>query len=288
MQELNPKTLLNRLFIAAILALLVLATNYMGAYIWASLVLVVALIALREFRRLCYSSGVHPSGFWIRTLVVVFILIPVYLKPSSIFVCQGFLIALSFTIVLLRLLLRSHKTHFNDVAASLWSIVYLGFLPSFYIWIRGLEHGFEFIIILIATVSIGDAAAMFAGKLFGKTPLSPQISPNKTIEGSVAGLVFATIAFYFLIKYFGLELNYEMIYRVIPVIKNDAMIIAILGLAVAFISQIGDLLESLFKRDAGVKDSGTLLESHGGMLDRVDSHLFSAWIGYFIFYYLLG
>lgn len=115
---------------------------------------------------------------------------------------------------------------------------------------------------LMALVPVwaGDIAAIFAGKAFGKHPLAPKISPKKTIEGSLANLLAAVLAAWLLGRLLSLP---------------DAKSIGA-GFAVGVLGQAGDLFESWLKRRAGVKDSGTLLPGHGGVLDRIDSVLFAA------------
>lgn len=115
---------------------------------------------------------------------------------------------------------------------------------------------------LMALVPVwaGDIAAIFAGKAFGKHPLAPKISPKKTVEGSVANLMAALLVAWLLGRLLGL---------------SDVRSLGA-GVAVGLLGQAGDLFESWLKRRAGVKDSGTLLPGHGGVLDRIDSVLFAA------------
>ena len=112
----------------------------------------------------------------------------------------------------------------------------------------------------LVPVWAGDIAAIFAGKAFGKHPLAPKISPKKTVEGSVANLLAAVATAWLLGRFLGL---------------SDARSLGA-GVAVGILGQAGDLFESWLKRRADVKDSGTLLPGHGGVLDRIDSVLFAA------------
>lgn len=302
------KKILNRALIAILLWSLVLAFDYYGEFVWAAAILICALLGFKEFNSLCLHINIRPSKFWIRSLIVAFVAIPLFIPqhkyPYAIFLCQGALMALSACILLLRMMLKKEHqlngaiTKFEDLAASIWAVIYLGFLPSFFVWIRGLENGFEYIFILILTVSFNDVAAMLGGKAIGRIPLSPQISPNKTVEGSVIGLIVSTLSFFYAVKFFHLELDLKAFNWLLDHISHlfpfnqgpelaGNVIICILGFILGIIGQIGDLLESIFKREAGVKDSGSMLSSHGGILDRVDSHFFSAWYAYFVFYYLL-
>jgi len=175
----------------------------------------------------------------------------------------------------------------------------LGFLPSFWVWIRGLEHGMSLVMILIFVVALNDVAAMLIGRMFGKTPLSPSISPKKTVEGSLAGLITATVVFMIGMYTCDLSINQSILDKTFEVFVFlgceevfDVGVITVVyfvlvGLLFGIIAQTGDLLESVFKRRAGVKNSGDLLNSHGGILDRVDSHYFTAWFAYLVFVFLL-
>ena len=115
-----------------------------------------------------------------------------------------------------------------------------------------------------------DTGAYFIGKMFGKHKLASVISPKKTIEGAIAGVVTAIIV----------SLAYRHFFMQDIITNKDAIIFA---LAISFVGQFSDLAESLFKRDCNIKDSGNILPGHGGMLDRFDSYLFCAPI----FYYLI-
>lgn len=201
----------------------------------------------------------------------------------------------AYVIIFPRILLKTDFTNFEDLTASLWAVFQFGLLPSFFIWIRLMDHGFEFTLLIILTISANDVGSLLIGRAFGKTKLAPQISPNKTIIGSIGGLVSAACAFYGFVLLFGIELStvftdsrFAPYYKLLESCTNaKLLVLLILGLLFAIVAQIGDLMVSALKRAAGVKDSGTLLLSHGGVLDRVDSHFFAVWFAYFIFAYLL-
>lgn len=140
-------------------------------------------------------------------------------------------------------------------------VVYVAGLMSFFILIRGMEPGHYMIYFLFLVIWLSDIAAYYVGRTVGRTPLAPHISPGKTLEGSLGGLL-GGLAGGLLAKYgfwHDLSLNHCLIM---------ALFCGILG-------QSGDLVESMFKRAAGVKDSGTLIPGHGGVLDRLDSLMFA-------------
>jgi phosphatidate cytidylyltransferase len=140
-------------------------------------------------------------------------------------------------------------------------IFYVSLFFGTLIGLRELFVPFDFTIITIfATIWICDTAAYFGGKFLGKHKLFERVSPNKTWEGAIAGFLFAiaaaVVAKYTLLDYFTMQ---------------DAIV---LGVIVGIFGQLGDLVESLLKRDAGIKDSSSLIPGHGGVLDRFDSLLF--------------
>ena len=149
----------------------------------------------------------------------------------------------------------------HQVAYSFLGIVYVAGLMSYFILLRGMEHGNYILFYLFMVIWSGDIAAYYVGKNIGKTPLAPRISPGKTLEGSMAGLVGSVAG--------GVAAKL-LFFEALPL--NHCLIMALLC---GTMGQIGDLAESLFKRRAGVKDSGSLIPGHGGVLDRLDSLMFA-------------
>lgn len=135
--------------------------------------------------------------------------------------------------------------------------VYTGGLLSFAVLLRGLDSGLEWVIVTSITVFATDTAALYLGKIFGRTPLAPEISPSKTLEGAVGGIFCSVLFITVAIEIIGLEV--------------DIAARLILGVTIGLCAQLGDLFESWMKRTTGVKDSGSLIPGHGGVLDRLDS-----------------
>lgn len=170
-----------------------------------------------------------------------------------------------------------------SVAVTVFGAGYAALL-GFGIYLRelpGVESGLHGSALLFAPVLltwVSDSAAYFGGRAMGRRKLIPRVSPGKTVEGAlsaVAGGVLAGIAYTFVLARFG---SYQ------PTLVEGALF----GLLVSVIAQVGDLAESLFKRDVGVKDSGTLLPGHGGALDRFDSLIFTLPLGYAFFRLVVG
>ncbi len=138
--------------------------------------------------------------------------------------------------------------------------------------IRELEMGHAWILFLFAIIWIGDTGAYYGGRSLGKTPLAPSVSPNKTVEGAVSGLLGSLVG-----------AGLMQIWLLSEVSLVHCLIVA---LVCGIIGQFGDLAESLLKRNTGVKDSGNLIPGHGGVLDRIDSLLFAG-PAFFLCYKLL-
>jgi phosphatidate cytidylyltransferase len=156
---------------------------------------------------------------------------------------------------------------FHGAAAGMLAPIYIGLPLGALVGIHQLA-GREGVLTLIATVAASDTFQYYCGRTFGKRPLAPTISPKKTIEGAIGGLVLAPIALVALAHWW------------LPALHPGAVWVAGLGMVVAGIA--GDLFESALKRAAGVKDSGTLIPGHGGVLDRIDALLFAAPLFYLL------
>jgi len=148
----------------------------------------------------------------------------------------------------------------QHAASEAFALVYLG-VPLGFLAAIHLRHGAPLTLLLIATVVVSDSSQYYTGRAFGRRPLAPSISPKKTIEGAIGGVIVATI---FLVVA-GM--------RVIP--GAAPVPLAAAGLTLAVLGICGDLFESRLKRDAGLKDSSALIPGHGGVLDRIDALLFA-------------
>lgn len=156
------------------------------------------------------------------------------------------------------------------VAMTVLAALYLGKLLSYFILLRLSPDGARLTLWLVVIVALTDIVGMIAGLGFGHRPLAPKLSPSKTEEGAVAALVVATLA--------GAAMWWVMR------IPGPAWMALALPLCVSVAAEFGDLVESALKRNAQVKDSGQLIAGHGGVLDRFDSYLFAAVVGYAILF----
>jgi phosphatidate cytidylyltransferase len=157
------------------------------------------------------------------------------------------------------------------VSVTLLGVVWIGLALAHAVMLRDLPHGDGIVIDVLVGTFLGDTGAYLGGRMFGRTPLAPRISPNKTIEGLAIGVVVAIAAVWFA----GLYQDWLS--------GIDALLI---GMGVAIFAPLGDLFESYLKRDASVKDTGRLFGAHGGALDRLDAVLFTAVVGYYLWHAL--
>jgi phosphatidate cytidylyltransferase len=155
----------------------------------------------------------------------------------------------------------------GGLSVTLLGVYWIGLALAHAVLLRGLPHGLGIVLDVLVGTVLGDTGAYFGGKLFGKRPLAPIISPNKTVEGLLIGMVCAVFAVWIAGRY----------QEWLP--GTHAIV---LGVGVALVAPIGDLFESFVKREARTKDSGGLFGAHGGALDRLDAVLFAVVVGYYI------
>jgi phosphatidate cytidylyltransferase len=153
------------------------------------------------------------------------------------------------------------------LSVTLLGILYVSWLLSHLVLLRGLPYGKEFLFYLLLVVWSGDTGAYYVGSYFGTHRLAPVVSPKKTIEGAIGGLIVSLLA------------SCIAKWTFLPLFNYRDCIS--LGILLAVISQLGDLCESLLKRAVNVKDSGTILPGHGGILDRLDGVMFAAPVLYY-------
>lgn len=249
-------------------------------YIWVAygsslsffaVVSVASLIGLLEFYRMIEAAGVNCFK-WLGLTASVLLSLSFFLDQSRL---SQLLITSAFLAILIyRLFLKDElKAAIQGMAATFFGLFYISWMLSYLILMRGLQRGREYIVFLFLVIWLGDAFAYIFGKAFGVRKLAPRVSPNKTLEGSAASfggnLLGAVIGKFWVMSDLGLGSSMAI-----------ALILGLLG-------QLGDLSESVIKRGAGKKDSGSLIPGHGGLLDRVDSVLFASPILYYYAEYFL-
>lgn len=268
-----------RIVTGAIIALIVMAAVFTGGFFLMSLVMLVVYIGSKEYVTILRNKGFRP---FFRLIIAVDLAI-VVLTTLQRFDLVPMAITIGTIGAFMAVMFKGRQPYIANVATTVLGFIYGGFLPCYLILLRQLEMnalglitirmnpGLGFIFLLFFTILFTDVGAWFFGSRFGKTPLAHVISPKKTLEGAIGGTI-SGILVAMLMGYFLHLLWYQSL---------------IAGSLITIFAQIGDLAESLIKRDAGVKDSGNSLPGHGGFLDRADSYLFSTPIAYFYFKYFV-
>lgn len=254
--------MVKRTISALIGAPLFLGLIYLGGQYTAFLVAVLTLLALREFLQIGEQMGIR-AWSKLTTLVTV-----VWLISLSIGGAEWMLTVLVFWLLigLGRLALTYPRTSLSEASFNLLAVLYSVVLLSHLYLLRQLPNGIEWTFLTIFLVWATDMGAYLIGRQFGSHLLAPQVSPKKTVEGSLGGLLFSiAVALVF--------------WRIVGGATWIAYII--LGVIIGISAQIGDLFESALKRSAGVKDSGKLIPGHGGILDRFDSLIFALPLVYY-------
>jgi phosphatidate cytidylyltransferase len=165
----------------------------------------------------------------------------------------------------------------TDFAVTVGGIVYLGWIGSYLIELRNLDNGLWWLLLVLPSVWFADSAAYFIGSRFGKHRLSPRLSPRKTWEGYWGGVAFGTLGGA------GLAVLWHSLGSPAVTWWQGAL----LGAFLSILTTLGDLGESMIKRQAGVKDSSNIIPGHGGVLDRMDSWLWAGALGYFFIVWFL-
>ncbi|MFM7351225.1 MAG: phosphatidate cytidylyltransferase [Actinomycetota bacterium] len=163
--------------------------------------------------------------------------------------------------LLLLQLLNGTTGFVKSATATTFALMYPGFISGFIFLLARSGDGFAYISLLVITVGLNDTFAYLTGVLIGKHPMAPKISPKKTWEGFIGGLIFAATGSAFAFNY---------------LLDQELWVGALAGVIGALAATTGDLIESAIKRDLSLKDMGTLLPGHGGMLDRLDAALITA------------
>ncbi len=266
------KGFVTRTLTGAVFGLLVIGSVLWSPWAFFTLMGAFAFVALKEFVKL-FPSEPRPRG----TIIYYFLGISVYvligLNGMNVVGFSGlFLVLLSFFILMAVELFRQPRPSWLEIAAGFTALIYIAVpfgLMNGLFWLRSANVRFPWILLaLFVLVWANDVFAYLIGSAVGKHKLYPKLSPKKTWEGSLGGLIF-TLAFAWLFSVFADNLDLEQWLW--------------LGAIISVSANLGDLAESLLKRNAGVKDSGVLLPGHGGVLDRFDAVLFAT---PFVFFYL--
>lgn len=231
------------------------------------LLIAAGMIAMRElFNMYRVPAGLNMTGVAAGGLLVyVFCTRPEYSV-------QGIFVAASVLILLRLLRAEAPSGSMSDLGPVGIGFLYIAVCMSFHWFLRDMENGLAYTFVLYFSVWLADTMAYYVGTYTGRHKLCPSISPKKTVEGAAGSLIGGMIG--------------VMIAKALFDISSMSFICAAAtGMVMGITTLTGDLIESMFKRDAGVKDSGSLMPGHGGMFDRIDGMLISGPILYFIVRY---
>ncbi len=254
-----------RILSALIGAPLLLYIVYLGGGYLAVLASALALVGLWEFLQIGRKAGLIDNYSFIAGSSVVWLGFFLAGYEKWLLPLLVFWFILSFG----RYALAYPNISYGSASFSFLALIYPVALFTFIYLLRELPNGFYWCLYAFLLVWITDSGAFFIGSAFGKKKLAPLVSPNKSVEGAVGGLIAA--------------LCFGAVFAVLTQLGSVWTILA-LSLLTSIASQVGDLFESALKRSAGVKDSGTLIPGHGGILDRFDSFLFALPLVYFSLY----
>ncbi|MBD5402756.1 phosphatidate cytidylyltransferase [bacterium] len=255
-----------RMLTGLIMGTIVLSCIIVGGYALLALLIVMLIASSREYVKMLNHKGFYPS-LKVIYLTEAILATVVYFKRFD-------LVAITLTICAMGsfmwVLFKGRQPYIANVATTLLGMVYCGWFPLHLIFLRDLscdkfDSGLGFVVLMFVAIILTDIGCYYVGSKWGKHKLAPVISPNKTIEGSIGGAFFAVAGAIIIGLYLGVEWYLALF----------------AGLICTSFAQIGDLSESLIKRDAGVKDSGTSLPGHGGFLDRTDSFILTIPIMYY-------
>ncbi len=279
-EEVVKKNKFLRLVTGIIISIISIGAIILGSIPLYLLLVIIILLCCREFVEVLKHKGFHPSLHIIAVSAIIFATLTFFHRFDLVPSMLSLTIVASFLIVLF----MGRQPYIVNVATTTLGALYCGWLPCHVLLIRQIgmprvgafqflvSEGLFLLLFVFVTVAFTDIGAYYFGVKFGKHKLAEVISPKKTIEGAIGGIFSAllgSVAFFYLFSFINPKLT---------------LLEAVIGsLIITIFAQLGDLSESLIKRDAGVKDSSDILPGHGGMLDRFDGYLFAIPVAYYYF-----
>jgi phosphatidate cytidylyltransferase len=285
----KPSNLALRLLTAGLLIPPVLYVIYLGGVFVLATVVVITLLAVNEFYQLIEQKGAEPlRGYGMAAAAALPVLMYLGYENFATVLLTAALLAMMFV--------QLTKARISEALASIsgtfFGVFYVGWLLSHAVVLRqftqvvasrwpdvaaGMDPdvGGFLLFFTIAVVIAGDAGAYFAGRAYGRRKLAPRISPGKTVEGALGAVVAGTLL--------GVALKAGFDFAAPDLSRPlSYLAAAVIAFGLTIVGMIGDLIESLLKRDAEVKDTGTLLPGTGGVLDRIDSNLIAIPVMYYV------
>jgi phosphatidate cytidylyltransferase len=241
-----------------------------GGWPFALLTVGILGIAAWEYWRMFYNGGYRPS-VWLLVIGVILLALSRFLwgiNTSALFLTLSTLFTMATQVFDFA---RGETTAAVDFNINLGGLLYLGWVGSYLISLRALPDGFWWFMLVISTIWMCDGGAYLVGSRLGRHKMAPHVSPNKSWEGYFAGIAAGIL---------GAALLAALWHLRAPIITPFKGML--LGAVISIISPLGDLGESMLKRGFGVKDSSSLIPGHGGILDRIDSWLWAAPLGFYL------
>ena len=252
----EQRPLFARLSVAAWGIPLIIIVICLGSWVFALFVALVAAIALFEFYSLAETRHLNPQTFPAVLLAAIAVFVSHFLSAGN-WLALMFLLAVLLAFIEIRF---GEREGLRDLPVTIFGWIYIPLLLGTLVYVRNaawndLQPSAAYTLYLVSSIWICDTAAYFVGSAIGKHPLFKRVSPHKTMEGAIAGFLFSLGTVY-------------VFYLLFPGLLSSLIHYLIIGVLVGIFSQIGDLVESIFKRDVGVKDSSAILPGHGGFFDR--------------------
>ena len=266
-----------RILVTVILLPIGIFLIILGGVPYALMIALILGLAAWEYVKLFRAGGLQPAGF----LIPAGVLLLLAGRVINGFLSAPWLISLLILVSMTYHLIayeRGQEQPGTNLGLTLAGIFYIGWIGSYFISLRDLPEGKWWVLLVLPAVWIADSGAYLFGRKFGRHKLSPRLSPKKSWEGYLAGILSGTLG--------AALLAYLWRFWTGP---NTAITVwagALLGFILAVLTTLGDLGESMIKRQVGVKDSSNLIPGHGGVFDRIDSWLWAVVIGYYVIVYL--
>lgn len=234
-----------------------LAAIWFGNPWFVVIIAIISILSSIEFYSITIKEVKHPTIYFAIVIIFFLTLSPYYHG----FLSRAIILTAAIMILLIWLLfVRVKEKAFLNWAFIIAGILYVGWMLGYWSELRNINDGRELVIWSVLIVMSNDTAAFFTGRAFGRHFMAPSISPQKTWEGALGGSIISILISVLFGYILSLPLSYWQL--------------VLSGLGISILAQLGDLVESLLKRNTGVKDSSRLIPGHGGILDRVDSFIF--------------
>ena len=267
---------------ASIFLIITFSCIVAGGLWLAFFILTLCILGSKEFISFANAKGINPSNKLIYFSITVLILAS---ARTYLYKYAGLALTLLVIASMLGIMMRGKKATIADVSTTIFGFMYGGWLPAHIVALRDItgkeftvfghhySNGLGYLLLMFLVITISDIAGYYVGTKFGKAPLCPEISPKKTIAGAIGSTV-------------GGILIAMAVGKMISLLWYQSLLA---GIVLSASAQLGDLVESMLKRDAGFKDSGNLLPGHGGVLDRADSYILTGAVAYYFFsLFILG